>query len=151
MFGRREEIRKRLDEIIEKFRQRGAISPDKAMSAEELGLPPMFQEAMRRRLGRSGIFVEVDGKYYLNEGRLKEIEEQRQGEGAVSGFRDRMFTLRIARMVMAVMLIALVLVNVLVHSWELTMTVAFLMLAWLAVTILQIYYVSRTRRRLQSF
>jgi hypothetical protein len=111
----------------------------------------MFQEAMKRRLGRSGIFVEVDGKYYLNEERLKEIEEQRRGQGAAWGSRDRMFTLRIARMVMAVMLIALVLVNVLVHSWELTMTVAFLMLAWLAVTILQIYYVSRTRRRLQSF
>jgi glycine/serine hydroxymethyltransferase len=36
-----------------------------------------FKEAMQRRLGRSGIFVEVNGKYYLNEERLKELREQR--------------------------------------------------------------------------
>jgi hypothetical protein len=70
MFGRREEIRKWLSEIIEKFRQKGAVSPDKPMTAEELGLPPIFQEAMKRRLGRSGIFVEVNGKYYLTRHRL---------------------------------------------------------------------------------
>ncbi len=41
------------------------------MNAEELGLPPIFKEAMKRRLGRSGILVEVDGKYYLSKQRLE--------------------------------------------------------------------------------
>jgi len=76
MFRRRAEIRERLLEVIEKFRQRGAISPDKALTIEELGLPPKFKELMERRLDRLGVFVEVNGKYYLSEERLKEIEEQ---------------------------------------------------------------------------
>jgi len=77
MFRDREEMRRRLQDIIEKFRQKGAVSPEKAMTLQELGLPPRFEEAMHRRLGQSGIFVETNGKYYLNEERLKQIQEQR--------------------------------------------------------------------------
>ena len=76
MFRNREEIRRQLTEIIAKFKQKGATSPEKAVSAEELGLPPRFQEAMHRRLGQTGIFVEVNGKYYLSEERLKEVQEK---------------------------------------------------------------------------
>jgi hypothetical protein len=47
------------------------------MTIQELGLPPRFEEAMHRRLGQLGIFVEANGKYYLNEERLKQIQEQR--------------------------------------------------------------------------
>jgi len=46
------------------------------MTAEELGLPPEFKERMQRRLGQSGIFVEVNGKYYLDEKRLEEARER---------------------------------------------------------------------------
>ena len=70
-------MRRRLRDIIEKFRQKGATSQEKAMTLEELGLPPHFKEAMRRRLGQSGIFVEINGKFFLNEERLKQIKEQR--------------------------------------------------------------------------
>jgi hypothetical protein len=76
MFRRREEIRERLLEIIKRFREKGAVSQEKAMTPEELGLPPRFQEAMKRRLGRVGVFVEVNGKYYLSEEKLKEVEER---------------------------------------------------------------------------
>ncbi|MGA2385287.1 MAG: hypothetical protein ABSG33_02000 [Candidatus Bathyarchaeia archaeon] len=76
MFRNREEIRKQITALIAKFKEKGAISPEKAMSAEELGLPPRFKEAMQRRLGRSGIFIEVNGKYYLSEQRLKEVQER---------------------------------------------------------------------------
>jgi hypothetical protein len=76
MFRRREEIRKQLTELIAIFKEKGATSPEKAMTAEELGLPPRFQEAMHRRLGISGIFVEANGKYYLSEERLKEVQEK---------------------------------------------------------------------------
>jgi len=43
------------------------------MTAEELVLPAEFKERMKRRLGQLGIFVEVNGKYYLSEERLKEV------------------------------------------------------------------------------
>jgi hypothetical protein len=77
MFKKREEMSRRLHEIIERFRQKGATSPEKAMTIQELGLPPRFEEAMHRRLGLSGIFAEMNGKYYLNEERLEQIKEQR--------------------------------------------------------------------------
>ena len=76
MFGRRREIREHLLELIEKFRKKGALSPEKAMTAEELGLPAEFKERMKRRLGQLGVFVEVDGNYYLSEERLKEVKDK---------------------------------------------------------------------------
>jgi len=76
MFRRRAEIREHLMELIEKFRKKGALSPEKALTAEELGLPPEFKERMKRRLGQLGVFVEINGKYYLSEQRLKEVQEQ---------------------------------------------------------------------------
>jgi lipoate-protein ligase A len=76
MFRRRAEIREHLLELIEKFRAKGALSPEKAMTAEELGLPSEFKERMKRHLGQLGVFVEVNGKYYLSEERLKEVKEK---------------------------------------------------------------------------
>ena len=76
MFRRREKIRERLLEVVSKFRQKGAVSPDNTLTIEELGLPPEFKDLMKRRLGRLGVFVEVNGKYYLSEERLKEVKEQ---------------------------------------------------------------------------
>jgi hypothetical protein len=70
------EIRRRIMEAVEKFRIKGALSPEKALTAQELGLPPQFEQAMHRRLGQLRIFVEVNGKYYLDEERLKQIQEQ---------------------------------------------------------------------------
>jgi hypothetical protein len=85
MFGRRQKIKERLEEVIQLFRTKGALTPETAMTAKDLGLPPRFEEAMHRRLGRSGVFVEVNGKYYLSEQRLAEVkaklEERRQGRG----------------------------------------------------------------------
>ena len=75
---RRDMARGRMREIMEKFQQKGATSPDKAMTVEELELDPTtFNEMMQGRLGQSGIFVEVEGKYYLNEERLKEMRARR--------------------------------------------------------------------------
>jgi hypothetical protein len=69
-------MRGRIQRLIQLFRSKGAVSPDTAMTIEELGLGPRFQMAMGRRLGRLGIFVEIDGKYYLSEERLKTIRDQ---------------------------------------------------------------------------
>jgi hypothetical protein len=53
------------------------------MTAGDLGFTNKFEDAMKGRLGQTGIFVEVGGKYYLNEQRLLEFE-QRWGRGASS-------------------------------------------------------------------
>jgi hypothetical protein len=90
MFRDPQQIRRRLMEIVEKFRQKGATSPEKALTLQELDLPPRFEQAMHRRLGQTGIFIEVNGKYYLNEDRLRQIQEQRgQQEGGSGGFGGR--------------------------------------------------------------
>jgi hypothetical protein len=75
MARNRGEIRRRIMEVVEKFREKGALSPEKALSAQELGLPPWFEQAMHRRLGRLRIFVEVNGKYYLDEEQLRQVQE----------------------------------------------------------------------------
>jgi hypothetical protein len=77
MFRNPEEMWRRLNELVEKFRQKGATNREKAMTIQELDLPPRFEQAMHRRLGQTGIFVEEGSKYYLNEERLKQIQEQR--------------------------------------------------------------------------
>lgn len=83
--------RERLREIVDKFRQKGATNPENAMTLQALDLPPRFEEAMRRRLGQSGIVIEIDGKYYLDEARLKQIREQQaktwSGNGGGNGWR----------------------------------------------------------------
>jgi len=76
MFRRGEEIIRKAMELVEKFREKGALSPEKAMTIRELGLPDRFEEAMKRRLGKTGVFVQVNGRYYLSEERLKEIKEK---------------------------------------------------------------------------
>jgi hypothetical protein len=81
MFRDRQQMRQRLQEIIEKFRQKDATSPEKALSLQELGLPPRFEQAMHRRLGQTGIFVQINDKYYLNEERLKQIQQERANTG----------------------------------------------------------------------
>ena len=89
MFRDPQEMRRRLKEIIDKFRQKGATSPEKALTLEELGLPPRFEQAMHRRLGQTGIFLEINGKYYMNEERLNQIQQERADEGSIGGGRNR--------------------------------------------------------------
>jgi hypothetical protein len=86
MFGNSDQRRQRLQGLIQKFREKGATSPDKALTLQDLGLPPRFEQAMHRRLGQTGIFVEVNGKYFLNEERLKQIQEQRAGGDGGGGY-----------------------------------------------------------------
>ena len=88
MFRNPQEMRRRLEEIVEKFRQKGATSQEKALTTQELGLPPRFEEAMHRRLGRTGIFVEVNGKYYLNEEILRQIQQRRAQAGGFNRERQ---------------------------------------------------------------
>jgi hypothetical protein len=139
--------------LVEAFREKGATSPDKAMTAQELGLPPRFEEAMKRRLGATGIFVEVGGKYYLDEAKLKQVREERMAGGwgggnGGGGARGTMLTIRIARMVVGFAAVLLALTNILfVRNLDLSLVVVGLLVLWMALTVYQIFRFSRMRRR----
>jgi len=148
-------MRRRLHAIIERFRQKGATSPEKAMTVQELGLPPRFEEAMHRRLGQLGIFVEVNGKYYLSEERIKQIQEQRQkarSNGAGGGWSSRrtLMTLRIARLATLVLFVILLLLNLVFQSWEIRVSALALLVAWIVLFIANFYYSARVRRRFSA-
>ncbi len=73
MFPQMPEI---LKQLIETFRDKGATSPETAMTLKELGLPKTFKFRL------SGVFseyipiVEIDDKYYLSEELVSSIEER---------------------------------------------------------------------------
>ena len=148
MFNGREDIRKRLFEIVEKFRNKGAISPDKAMSAQELDLPPKFGEAMKRRLGRSGIIIEVNGKYYLSEERLKEIQSRQQQGRTFPHSPNRMMTLRMLRIGTMLLVVILFLMNIFIQSWEIRVLSASILVVWIIITLFQIYQLSKIHNRM---
>ncbi len=137
--------------MIARFREKGATSPEKAMTAQELGLPPRFEGAMKRRLGATGIFVEVGGKYYLDEARLKQVQEERRAGGwggGGRGLRGNMIALRMARMVVGIAVILLILSNIFIaRSAYLSLAVLGLLILFLVLSVLQLYYFSRARRR----
>ena len=64
----------RMGEIIKTFQAKGAISPETALTAEELGLSRLFVRIMKRRRGRTRVFVEVNGRYYLNQKALEGMQ-----------------------------------------------------------------------------
>ena len=104
---------------------------------------------MKRRLGQTGIFVEVGGKSYLNEARLEQIAQQRGG--ARGNIRGNMMTLRIARMVVVVLLLITILTNLVVRNGSIWILVAGLIVVLVVMTIMQIYYTSRIRGRRPGF
>ena len=86
MFRRQAAPRRRLQWVLGRFREKGAISPETAISLRDLGLPYRFEQAMERPfISGSGIFVETNGKYYLSEQRLKVLKDQ----GGVSSAHER--------------------------------------------------------------
>jgi len=62
----------RIRQIIKTFQEKGAVSPETAMTAKELGLSRLFVRIMERRKGRTRIFVEINGKYYLDQKALQQ-------------------------------------------------------------------------------
>ncbi|MGA8711192.1 MAG: carboxypeptidase-like regulatory domain-containing protein [Thermoplasmata archaeon] len=64
----------RIREIIRTFQAKGALSPETALTAQELGLSRIFVRIMKRRRGRTMVFVEVNGKYYLDEQALRAMK-----------------------------------------------------------------------------
>ncbi|MBO3841866.1 MAG: hypothetical protein FGF48_05555 [Candidatus Brockarchaeota archaeon] len=140
------EARRRLLELVEKFREKGATSPDKAMTPEEIGLPPWFRRLMRGRLGKLGVFVEKEGKYYLSEERLKQLEKRRGEMLEARNARRNLFMLRIARVTVGILLVSLLLVNIYVMDPSVRIVYSILLIALLAISILQLYYLTKASR-----
>jgi YVTN family beta-propeller protein len=65
----------KIQQIIQKFQEKGAISPQTAMTAKELGLSRIFVRIMERRKDQTKMFVEVNGKYYLDQLALEEKKQ----------------------------------------------------------------------------
>ena len=63
----------RIRQIIKTFQMKGAISPETALTADELGLSRLFVRIMKRRKGRTRVFIEINGRYYLDQKALKEM------------------------------------------------------------------------------
>ncbi|HXW37582.1 MAG TPA: hypothetical protein VEJ36_06760 [Nitrososphaerales archaeon] len=148
MLGTPGRWRERIEAMAQRFRERGATSPDRAMTVQELGLPPRFEEAMKRRLGRTGIFVDIGGRYYLDEARLRDFEQRDHGSGSgYGGQRSNFFVLRLVRMTLGVVIISLVLINFLtgrnIWLWYL---IAALVVVWICVSVMQIVAFSRRWR-----
>ena len=149
MFVPREGRGGKLREIISTFRVKGATSPERAMTIQELGVPPRFEEAMHRRLGATGIFVEVSGKYYLDEAKLKQIQDERMARGGMGGggHRGTMASIRTAKMAVGFAAVLLILVNIVfVRSLDISFVVLSLLVVWLIISLYQILYFSRLRR-----
>jgi ABC-type multidrug transport system ATPase subunit len=68
-------LKDRIMKIAEIFKEKGAVSPETAMSLEELGLSPQFSMMMQRGIGQSGVFLENNAKYYISEEQLEQIKE----------------------------------------------------------------------------
>jgi len=64
----------RMRQIIRTFQEKGAISPETALTADELGLSRLFVRIMKRRQGKTRVFMEVNGRYYLNQKALGEMQ-----------------------------------------------------------------------------
>jgi hypothetical protein len=150
VFRQREQVEKRFYEVVERFRQKGALSPETAMTPEELNLPPRFETAMKRRLGNLGIFVEVNGKYYLSEDRLKQIEETRSARDVAHGPGRAILRLRTIQMVAIGLFLALLVANLFIESWQLRVISIIILAVWLVISVLQIYYLTRIRQRART-
>jgi hypothetical protein len=155
MYRQPAQWRDRINAIAQRFREKGAISPERAMTTRELGLPPRFEDAMKRRLGQTGIFVEVGGRYYLSEQRLVEFEQRRQSWGGYRGsslVRRNMFALRITRMILGVLILSLVLVNFLYGgSLMVWAAIVVLIIVWISISLFQIFYLASSRGRVRPF
>jgi len=148
MSGQPGRWRQWVENLAQRFRTKGATSPERAMTAQDLGLHDRFEDAMRKRLGQTGIFVEISGKYYLNEERLREFERGWQGSGSGYGAmghpRGAQLTLRLFRMTLGVIIILLFLINILTgRSWELWYLIVALLIIWICVTMVQIFGLAR--------
>ena len=120
------------------------------MTAQELGLPPRFEEAMKRRLGQIGVFVEINGRYYLNEARLQQMERPGFGGGGRlqgrQNIRINLLALRMVRLTVGILTLLLIVANIFYfRNPDVWIGVGVLLVITIAISVFQIYYLSKAR------
>jgi len=134
-----------LGAAVNMFRDHGAVSPATAKSPIELGLSPRAVAMVKRVATRFNVFVEVDGKYYLSEPRVQELKERRTKQSRPRRLQSSMATLRVIRLVLAIALIAVVMVNISLNSPELRLVFFGLLAIVLGLSVLQLIYLRQAR------
>jgi len=66
----------RFRRLVSAFQQKGATSPEKALTVEQLGLSHQFEDFMEKREGQTRVFKEINGKYYLDKEALEQMRKQ---------------------------------------------------------------------------
>ena len=69
-------------------RKRSHIAGE-SVDSSRFGFASSLRTSHASEIGATGIFVEVNGKYYLNEERLRQIQEQRAGRPGGGGGYNR--------------------------------------------------------------
>jgi len=68
--------------------------------------------------------------------------------GEMPNLRKTVATLRLIQLVAIVLAVVLFVVNLFVQSWELRVASVVLLVVWLWIALLQIYYITKIRKRL---
>jgi hypothetical protein len=143
-------IREKILNIAEIFRQKGAISPQKAMTLEDLNLPPRFKYLMSGPMGKLDIFKEIKGKYYISEEKLTPIEKQHNLSDSTSYSRQRLFSLKITRITTIVLLITLLLVNLSTNIYEIKLLSLIFLVVLIVITFLRLYYLTKIKKKINN-
>ena len=69
-------MQRRLKDTIALFREKGAVTKKSALTLKQLGLPSMFKLIIQSPIGEDLPFLQVGKKFYLDEKRAKELEDQ---------------------------------------------------------------------------
>jgi hypothetical protein len=144
------EIREKILNIAEIFRQKGAISPEKAMTLEDLNLPPTFKSLMSGPMGKLNIFIEIKDKYYISEERLKPIEKQHIIIGSTRYFRQKLLRLKITRIITVVLLITLLLVNLSTNIIEIKLLSIIFLVFLVIISFLRLYSLTKTVKKIHK-
>ncbi len=69
-------------------------------------------------------------------------------KGEIPTLRKKVATLRLIQLIAIAIFVALFAVNLFIQSWELRVLTVGVLVVWLLVAILQIYYLTKIRKRL---
>jgi len=83
----------------------------------------------------------------LSEERLKQLEERGSAMEEARRARRNLFMLRIVRLTIGILFISLLLVNIYAEEPRVKTVYSILLIALLAISVLQLYYLTRTRKR----
>ncbi|MEM1526611.1 MAG: hypothetical protein QW775_07485 [Ignisphaera sp.] len=145
----RRDFRYRTREVIEVFLEKDVTNPGKALTIQELGLWHGSEHALRWLI-KLGVVVEINGRYYLDKERLRQVVNEFKERHGVAKYRYNV--LRILLMLPLGLIIAMVTYIILIFIGIKPFPGLFLIvlvITSILVNIIRIYYIrSRIKFRL---